>query len=73
MCWSLGREEAKAAFLSVYGEFDERETIIDVVVCELSSLIIACQRKVFPNWANDGVEKVKDGRLLAAVERLLEV
>ena len=46
--------------------------MIDAVACELSSLIIACQRKVFPNWANDGVEKVKDGRLSAAVEKLLE-
>jgi len=27
----------------------------------------------FPDWANDGVEKVKDGGLLAAVEKLLEV
>ena len=73
VCWSLGSEEAKEAFQSIYGAFDEREIIIDAIACELSSLIIACQRKVFPNWANDGVEKVKDDRLLAAVERLLEV
>ncbi|MCL1804287.1 MAG: phosphotransferase, partial [Eubacteriaceae bacterium] len=73
VCWSLGSEEAKAAFLSTYGAFDEREIIIDAVACELSSLVIACQRKVFPNWAKDSVEKVKNGRLLAAVERLLEV
>ena len=70
VCWSLGSEEAKAAFLSAYGGFDEREVVVDNVACELSALIIACQRKVFPNWANDGLEKVKDGRLLAAVEKL---
>ena len=72
VCWSLG-DEAKTVFLSAYGAFDEREIVIDAVACELSSLIIACQRKVFPIWANDGVEKVKDGRLLAAVEKLLDM
>jgi hypothetical protein len=72
VCWSLGSEEAKTAFLSTYGAFDEREIIIDAVACELSGLIIACQRKVLPNWANDGLEKAKDGRLLKSVEKLLE-
>ena len=72
VCWNLGSFDAKTAFLSAYGEFDERETIIDAVACELSSLVIACQRKIFPNWANDGLDKVKDGRLLAAEERLLK-
>jgi len=73
VCLSLGSEEAKAAFLSAYGGFDEREVVVDNVACELSALIIACQRKVFPNWANGGLEKVKDGRLLASVEKLLGV
>jgi len=73
VCWSLDNEETRAAFLSAYGGFDECEILVDAVACELSALIIACQRKVFPDWANDGVEKVKDGRLLAAVEKLLEV
>ncbi len=72
VCSSLGTDEAKAAFLLAYGGFDEREVVVDNVVCELSSLVIACQRKTFPNWANNGVEKIKDGRLLAAVEKLLE-
>lgn len=72
MCSSLATDEAKAAFLSAYGGFDEHEVIIDNVVSELSSLYIACQRKAFPSWADDGVEKVKDGRLLASVEKLLE-
>ncbi|MGI5899794.1 MAG: phosphotransferase [Christensenellales bacterium] len=72
VCSSLGTDEAKAAFVSAYGGFDEHEVIIDSVVCELSSLLIACQRKIIPNWANDGLEKVKDGRLLASVEKLLE-
>jgi hypothetical protein len=72
VCWSLVSEEARAAFLSAYGGFDEREITVDAVACELSALIIACQRKIFPNWANDGLEKVKDGRLLAAVEMLVD-
>ncbi|MDD4495404.1 MAG: ElyC/SanA/YdcF family protein, partial [Eubacteriales bacterium] len=72
VCSSLGTDEVKSAFQSAYGGFDEREVMVDNVACELSSLVIACQRKDFPNWANDGLEKVKDGRLLAAVEKLLE-
>ena len=73
MCWSLGSEEANAAFLSTCGAFDEREVEFDAVVCELSTLIIACQRKVFPNWANDGLEKVKNGKLLSAANKLLKI
>ena len=29
VCWSLGSEEARAAFLSAYGGFDEREIVVD--------------------------------------------
>jgi len=42
---------------------------IKTMTDEIASMIFACQRKVFTNWANDGVDKVKDGRLLAAVDR----
>ena len=35
VCWSLGSEEAKTAFLSAYGGFDEREILVDAVACDL--------------------------------------
>jgi hypothetical protein len=66
-------DETKAAFLSVYGGFDEREVVVDDAVSHLYSLHVACQRKVFPDWAKDGVERLKDGNLLTAIEKLLEV
>ena len=72
VCCSLGNDEARVAFLSAYGEFDEYEAIVDDVVSALSALLIACKHKVLPDWAYVLLEKVKDGRLLASVERFLE-
>ena len=71
VCSSLGNESAITVFRAVYGEFDESEEIIDDVVSPLIGLHVACQRKVFPEWANESLEMVKDGRLMLAVERLL--
>ena len=72
VCRSLGNEESKTAFLSVYGEFDELEIVVDDVSSILYSLNLACQRKIIPNWVKDNIEKLKDGRLLTAVKKLLE-
>ena len=72
VCCSLGNDEARAAFLSAYGEFDEYEVIVDDVASVLSALLIACRHKAFPDWAYGLLKKVKDGRLLTAVERFLE-
>ena len=68
VCWSLG-EEAKAAFLSAYGEYDERGAVVDDVADSLAGLYNTCRRRNFPEWANDN----SDVKLLAAVEKLLEV
>ncbi len=70
VCWDFS-DEAKAAFLSEYGGYDEREAIADDVADALSGLIIACRRKVFPAWAEDSAKSIKNGSFLAAVERLL--
>lgn len=70
VCWNFS-EEAKAAFLSEYGDYDEREAIVDDVADPLSGLILACRRNVFPHWAADAAAKIQDGTLLAAVKRLL--
>jgi predicted nucleotidyltransferase len=72
VCWEFS-EEAKVAFLSEYGEYDEREVIVDDVAAALSGLVIASQQEVFPNWAKDLVEGIKNGQILTTVERLLEV
>ena len=72
VCWSFNNE-SKAAFLSVYGEYDEREVIMDDVADTLSGLIMDCQRKNFPKLLVSIVERINDGRLLAAVDKLLEV
>lgn len=71
-CWNLS-EEAKAAFLSEYGEYDQREIIVDNVAAALSGLIIASQQEVFPDWAKVLVEGIKNGQMLTAVERLLYI
>lgn len=72
VCSHIDSEEARAAFISEYGSFDEKEKIVDDVVCSLNALHIACQRKHFPDWGNNLLAGVKDGRLQAAVEKLLE-
>ncbi|MHB1485778.1 MAG: nucleotidyltransferase domain-containing protein [Saccharofermentanales bacterium] len=68
--WSLG-EAAKPVFLSEYGSFDQYEVVVDDFAMDLISLCAACKKIVFPPWARESVENVKDGRLSAAVERLL--
>jgi len=72
VCEHLGNEEARAAFCSAYGSFDEKELFVDNAVNLLTGLHIACQRKSFPDWGQELLEMVKDGRLLTAVEKLLE-
>lgn len=72
VCCSLGNDDARKAFLSEYGRYDESEKLVDDVVDSLYSLYIACQRESFPNWANDLLKKMEDGRMLLAVEKLLE-
>jgi hypothetical protein len=70
ICSSLS-DQAKAAFLTDYGECDESELVIDDVVSPLTTLYFACKREIFPKWAEDCVTQVKNGNLLNAVIRLL--
>ncbi len=71
VCSQLG-PSAKAAFLTAYGRFDEFEKDVDDAVSVIGGLHIACQREVFPNWGQELLDMVHNGRLLAAVERLLK-
>ncbi len=71
VCWDFSKE-AKAAFLSEYGEYNECEIVVDDVADTLSGLIIDCQRNNSSDWAKSLLVRVEDKRLLAAVEKLLE-
>jgi len=70
VCSSL-TDEAEAAFLSAYGSFNTNEIIVDDVFSELFTLIVACERDTFPNWANDSLDALKDGRFSLAIEKLM--
>jgi hypothetical protein len=72
VCGHLGSEEARAAFLSEYGDYDKKEIAVDDVVNLLFGLHIACGRENFPDWGQKLLDMVKDGRLQSAVERLLK-
>jgi len=67
---SLGRD-AGEAFLSAYGKFDPVEKAFDAVSSILTTLHIACQRTAFPAWAQEELEKVKNGTLEQAIRRLI--
>ena len=58
VCSSLGKD-AKKAFLGAYGEFDNKEIIVDDVASVLITLYHACQRKNFPTWADYALEELK--------------
>ncbi|MBE0600898.1 MAG: hypothetical protein IH607_03865, partial [Firmicutes bacterium] len=67
---SLGRE-AGQAFRKAYGAFDPVEEAIDAVASILTTLHYGCQRQAFPAWAEEELEKVKNGTLEQALRRLL--
>ena len=58
VCYSLG-DCAEKAFLENYGEFDKSEIIVDDVASVLVTLYHACQRKIFPDWANATLNELK--------------
>lgn len=64
-------ECAKTAFLEEYGPIDENEKRIDDVASVLTTLYVACERDVLPNWSLEYVRKIKNGELMKAVEALL--
>ena len=69
MCFSLS-EVAKKAFLEEYGKFDISEMIIDNVVSILTTLHFACQKTLFPSWANYALKELHTG-FIDKVNRLL--
>ena len=64
-------ETAAQAFLTAYGSYDKDEILIDRVASALTSLIFACRREEWPEWADEPLDKVRSGELLQDVEQLL--
>ncbi|MEA4824734.1 MAG: hypothetical protein VB111_11580 [Clostridiaceae bacterium] len=67
--WSLG-ENGKRAFLRAYGEVDKLEEQLDDVASILVTLYSASQRPVFPRWAEESLQALKNGKLSNAIARL---
>lgn len=65
-------EEAGTAFLDEYGEFDPIEKALDDVVSVVVTLYLACQRDVFPWWAQTLVEEI-DTAFVDAIVRLQSI
>ncbi|MBN1778039.1 MAG: phosphotransferase [Clostridiales bacterium] len=65
-------DAAKEAFLKAYGGFDPEEKLIDEVASPLTTLHSACQRKTFPDWAQEELKHIRDGTLERAIRRLLK-
>jgi len=55
--------DAKAAFLEEYGQTED-EAAADRVISPLYALHIACEREIFPSWAQEDLSAVKNGKLL---------
>lgn len=73
VCGHLGNQEARKAFISAYGSYDIKEVVVDDVASILDGLYIACRRQSFPDWADSLLERVKDGRLLTAVYKIIRL
>ena len=72
VCASLS-EEAGKVFLEEYGQIDEREKIIDEGISIIINLIAAYERPEFPNWAQESLDDIHNGKLKEAFVRILEL
>lgn len=66
-------EDANKAFLDSYGEYNQDELLLHEVVGLLVSLYFASCKEVFPQWAYEELELVKNGHLLTCVKKLFGV
>lgn len=72
VCSSLS-EKAKAAFLDEYGNYDEREKIIDEGVAHLINLSFAYKRPKFPSWGQESLEAIQNGELEQRIIKILQL
>ena len=64
-------EAAANAFLTAYGSYNKDEILIDRVASTLTTLIFACRREEWPEWADEPLDRVCSGKLLQDIEHLL--
>lgn len=72
VCSSLS-EEAQKAFMDEYGEFNEREKIVDDGISDLFNLICAYKKTIFPNWAESSLDAIHNGKLEQNIKKILEL
>ncbi len=57
--------EAAEAFIEEYGcDFSEEEKKADAFIAPLVTLVCACRDEVFPSWAEESLEELKNGDIL---------
>jgi len=68
-------DEAKQAFFDEYGE--ERicadEVAADSILVALHGLVVAYEKEQFPWWAEEELDKLKSGELLANLQKWMEL
>lgn len=57
----------KEVFLREYGGFDVKEKVTDEWMSPLIDLIYASQRDSFPDWAEESLEKLRNGSISSAM------
>lgn len=65
--------EAGKTFLAEYGEFDPREKLLHDVISVSITLHMAYQREIFPNWAQESLQRLQSSGYLNAIESLLSI
>lgn len=71
VCVGLSRE-ASWAFLQGYGSVNRDEIPVDAAASPVISLLLACERPLFPVWAEKLLEQLQSGDVGRCWRRLLE-
>lgn len=70
VCSSLS-DEAGKTFIKEYGRINQEEKEMDDVISILVSLAQACERHIFPKWAQEAMDKVNNGELYNGILKIL--
>jgi len=62
-------DEAAQVFMKEYGPVDPMEQLVDDVVAPVVTLVMACRREIFPEWAQESL-KTAETELTGRIERL---
>jgi hypothetical protein len=72
VCSALS-EKAQKAFMDEYGEFNEKEKIVDDGIADLINLICAYKKTIFPNWAESSLNAIHNGKLEQNIKKILNL